>query len=101
MTTPFNRPQWEAARMLVARLGAEANGTELAFSQIGMTWMDIPDQVCAVTDDGVDILTGELVYAAMVMLWSIILDRAEEEGVEPSMILADLGLNLAKVEPSH
>lgn len=101
MPEPLLTPgQFAAAQMLMARMIAESSGEEFKFSDIGMTWISADDRVCAVQDDGNMIRVGDVIYAAIVMLWSTLLERSQSSGEEMSLILSRMGISLAFHDPS-
>ena len=90
--------QWAAARMLVARLRSEASQQEFDFADLGITWVQNNDPICATVDDGTMIRTSDLLYANVVLMWTLVIDRATYEGVEAAEIVNRLGLGLADME---
>lgn len=100
MATSLTMDQWQAARMLLARLRSEAAHEDLHFEELGITWLAPDDLICATTDAGHVIRMGDLVLAALVLLWSQVLDTADIEGVGPEVVIARLGLGLLSMEPA-
>lgn len=95
----FTRAQFEAARMFVARLRAEASQEVFEFGQIGMRWVPTGDPVVAVTEDEVMLRAGDFVRAALVMLWSLLIEHGEADLVDPAVLVTRLGISLAQYEP--
>lgn len=95
----LSKAQFEAARMLIARLRSEATDELFDLDQLGMTWADPEGLICAVCEDGTTISVGDLLYGAIVLLWSSLSERAEA-GDEPVIdVVQRLGLGLALNEP--
>lgn len=86
--------------MLIARLRAEAVGETFDFPDLGITWLANEDIVCAITEEGEVLMAGDVFYATVVLLWSMVMGAAEIEGVDPSEIVAKLALGLARHEPA-
>lgn len=87
--------------MFVARMRAEANQEIFEFDDIGMTWLpDLngDDPVVAVVDD-YPLTAGDFVRAALVMLWSMLLETAQFQDLDPGALVTQLGLSLAQYEP--
>ena len=95
--------QWTAARMLVALLGAEARdeikpGKDFDFEQIGVEILPVEDILFALTDT-CQIKVGDMMYAAKLLIWSLINQFADDEGVDVSTAISHLAMRLAAVEP--
>lgn len=86
--------------MLVARLRSEAAYEPFDFEEIGVTWLATDDVICATADTGELMRLGDVFYAAIVMLWSLVLAHAEETDTSPMQVISDLGLGLALHDPS-
>lgn len=86
--------------MLIARLRCEAAEEAFDFRSIGMEWLSPEDQVCARTESGQDIRASDVLFAAIILLWSEMKEKAEMLEVHPSVIVARLGLGLALSDPS-
>jgi hypothetical protein len=96
------RPQWEAARMLIAWLRAQAVGDTLDYASVGIEWLETPDQTVACTDGAVDIKISDIFYASLMLLWSVVQQEADllDEATAEEAV-ARLGLGLAHIEPSE
>lgn len=92
--------QWAAARLLVARLRSEAAYEPFFLEDLGVDWLVTEDLVCATTDTGESIRLGDMLYAAIVMMWSLVVAQADETCTPPIEIVAQLGLGLASHEPT-
>jgi hypothetical protein len=93
--------QWVAARMFVAVLGAEANeesGDDVDFEEIGVEVLPVEEIMFAMTAQH-QILTGDMMYAAKMLLWSLVCSFAELAGITPAQAVSHLGMNLALCEP--
>lgn len=97
---PLNAEQWAAARMLVARLRSEAAYEPFNFEDIGVTWLATDDVICATADTGELMRLGDVFYAAIVMMWSLVVAHAEETGEHPLDVIGQLGIGLALHDPS-
>lgn len=97
---PLNAAQWAAARMLIARLRSEAAYEPFDFGEIGVTWLATDDVICATTDSGELLRLGDVFYAAIVMLWSLVIAHADATGEHPVDIVAQLGIGVAQHDPS-
>lgn len=96
----FSPGQWAAARMLVARLHCEAQGVPFEYTDIGLEWLNIEDKVCARTDTGVEIYTSDVLFAGIILLWSLLCEQSfvfDEDS--PLEAVARLGLGIAQAEP--
>jgi hypothetical protein len=101
MTEPIlTRPQFDAARMLVARLHAEAANIPFDVKDVGWTWLTADDAVCAVADDGTELRQGDVLYAAVVLLWSMVVSCADSQARPIDAVIAQLGLGVASNEPT-
>lgn len=92
--------QFRAAQMLIARLLAEGEGRPFEFAEVGLQW-DMPDTaLCAHYEDGTLLSVGDVMYGAIVLLWSTLIERAElaDESILES--ISRLGLGLAMHNPS-
>lgn len=92
--------QFAAARMLIARLGAEAAEEEFSEELLGIHWLANKDMVCAETEEGEFLLAGDFLYAAIVLLWSMVVGSAEANGQDTADIVSRLALGLASHEPA-
>lgn len=100
MTEAMMTPeQYDAARLLVARLRSEAAREWFSFEEIGMIWQETNDPVVVTTDAGHEIRASDLFYGSMVLLWSLVNAHALRNSVDVSAVVADLGLHLAAAEP--
>lgn len=93
--------QWVAARVFVALMGAEANegkGDEFDFDSIGVEVMPLDSMVYAMTAEH-QVAVGDMMYAAKMLLWSMICSFAEVMDITPAAAVSHLGMNLALVEP--
>lgn len=97
---PLTPEQWAAARMLTARLRSEAVQEDFSFEDLGIEWLITDDVICARTDMGDDIRLGDLFYASIVMLWSMIVSYAADTGQHPLHVVGQLGIGLAQNEPT-
>lgn len=97
---PLTAEQWVAARMLVARLRSEAAFEPFDFEELGVTWLATDDVICASADTGEQMRLGDIFYAAIVMLWSLVIAHAEETGEHPLDVISQLGIGLALNDPS-
>lgn len=97
---PLTSAQWAAARLVISRLRSEAAQEEFTFEELGVTWLDTDDLVCAVQEDGGMIRHGDMLHAAIVLLWSMIVERSEFEDAHPSLVVSQLALGLANAEPA-
>lgn len=86
--------------MLVARMITESSGMPFEFGEIGVTWVSPDDRICAVAEDGTMMRVGDVIYAAIVLLWSTVLERAESSGEETAAILGRMGVGLAMHDPT-
>lgn len=96
---PLDREIFEAARMLIARLRSEAAREDFDFASLGITWQESGGPYVAITDVGVKITGTDVLTAALVLLWSLCVARAEDENVSVGDVIATLGLRLALFEP--
>jgi hypothetical protein len=87
--------------MFVARMRAEANQEMFEFDDIGMLWLpDLDGEDPIVADvDGRPISAGDFVRAALVMMWSMLLETAQLQDLDPGALVTQLGLSLAQYEP--
>lgn len=92
--------QWTAARMFVAQLGASAREEEgeFDFDAIGMEVLPVEDISLILTAEH-EITVGDAMYAAKVLIWSLLAAFAEEEGIDMETAVSHLGMRLAMVEP--
>lgn len=93
--------QWIAARMFVAVLGAEANdeaGDDFDFESIGVEILPVEDIMFAISGER-QVLTGDMMYAAKMLLWSLVCSFADVMGITPAQAVSLLGMNLALCEP--
>lgn len=90
--------QYEIARMLVARLNAEAAGDYFEFDSIDMVWNPLGDPAVAMKGNLL-IHSTDLLRATLIMLWSVIVEFSDMTDQEPSEVVAKLGLALAQNEP--
>lgn len=97
---PLTTEQWAAARMLVARLRSEAAFEPFDFDDIGVRWLATDDVVCAVNDSGDQMRLGDVFYAAIVMMWSLVVAHAAETDQAPLDVIGQLGIGLALNDPS-
>lgn len=99
-TASLTPEQWTAARMFVAQLGAAARGEEddFDFDTIGMEIMPVEDMLLAMTAEH-QISIGDALYAAKVLIWSLLNAFADEEGIDMQSAVGYLGTRLALVEP--
>lgn len=95
----LTREQFAAARMLMARLGAEATGLPFCEEELGISWQPNDDILCATTEDGLQLLAGDFLYAAIVLLWSMVMGSAEASDTPPAEVVSRLALGLASHEP--
>lgn len=96
----LTKPQFDSARMLVARLHAEAAGTNFDVEDVGWEWLTPDDAVCALTDDGVELRQGDVLYSAIVLLWSMVVTCAQAEDTTVDAVISRLALGVASHEPS-
>lgn len=92
--------QFRAAQMLVARMISESSGYDFEFEEIGVTWVGPDDFICAVAEDGTMMRVGDVIYAAIVLLWSTVLERAESSGENVTAVLGRMGVGLALHDPT-
>ena len=93
--------QWIAARMFVAVLGAEANdqsGDDFDFESIGVEILPVEEIMFATQGDHA-VLTGDMMYAAKMLMWSLICSFADVMEISPAQAVSLLGMNLALCEP--
>lgn len=98
MEDRLNPPQYELARMLIARLGAEASGDYFEFDTIDMMWNPLGDPVVAIKGELL-IHSTDMLRASLILLWSMVVDHSDHTGETPSEVVAKLGLALAQNEP--
>lgn len=92
--------QFRSAQMLIARLLAEGEGRSFNFSEVGLQW-DMPDNtICAHYEDGTVLSVGDVMYGAIVLLWSTLIERAELADEPIVDAISRLGLGLALHDPS-
>lgn len=94
--------QWTAARMLVTILGAEArssDGEDFDFEMIGVEVMPVENMVFAMTVD-YEVEVGDMLYAAKLLLWSLINQFAEHEGIDVESAVSFLAMRLAAEDPT-
>ncbi len=94
--------QWTAGRMFIALMGAEANegmGDDFDFETLGVEIMPVEDITYALREDGQMVLMGDMMYAAKMLMWSLICSFAEIMEIEPAEAVSLLGMNLALCEP--
>lgn len=100
-TVELTPEQWTAARMFVTVLGAEARdevGEDFDFDQIGVEIMPVEDILFAMTAEH-QIKVGDMMYAAKLLIWSLINQFAEDEGIDVSAAVSHLAMRLAAEEP--
>lgn len=88
--------------MYVARLRAEANQELFDFDDISMIWlpdMHGVDPIIAQDWDGNPVTAGDFIRAGLVMMWSMVVEQAALAGLEPAVLVTQLGLSLAQYEP--
>ncbi len=93
--------QWVAARMLVTLLAAEANGNDgdtFDFDTIGMELMPVEGITFALTAEH-QILLDDVLFAAKLLLWSLINQFAEDNHIDPATAVSHLAIRLALSEP--
>jgi hypothetical protein len=94
--------QWTAARMFVALLGVEAReggGEDFDFEMIGVEVLPVDNVVFALTADH-EICVGDMLYASKLLLWSLICQFAEHEGIDVADAVSVLAMRLAAEEPT-
>lgn len=96
----FSKEQWEAARILIARLQSEANGDQFSYEALGVKWLSPSDDPCATNDAGEVLLTSDFLFALFALLWSLIHQQADAIGGTPNDVIAQLGLYLALADPT-
>lgn len=99
--SPFNEPQFEAARFLVARLRAEAAGEKFEGEEIGIKFVPMGDFPAASVDTGIVITATDFIRASLLILWSMVLDMSEAAGCSPNQVIQSMGLSLAEHDPQH
>jgi hypothetical protein len=98
----LTREQWTAARMLVTLLGAEARdgeGEDFDFEMIGVEVMPVENITFAMTAD-CEIEVGDMLYAAKLLLWSLINQFADHECIDVEAAVSFLAMRLAAEEPA-
>jgi hypothetical protein len=95
----FTLEQFHAARFLVARLRAEAAHDTFYPSDIGMKFTPAGDVPAALVDDGTIVAVSDFMRAALTILWSLVLDLANEGDLEPGEVVQMIGLSIAEQEP--
>lgn len=98
----LDRAQFEAARMLVARLLVETTSTTFEPEILGMDFAPLGDPVMAVTDEDIVIRGCDFVRAALVLLWSCVSTVAAlTNGWTEADVIGSLGITLAKHAPTN
>lgn len=92
--------QFRAAQMFIARLLAEGEGRVFDFEDVGLNWELSDSTTCAHYDDGTELTVGDVMYGAIMLVWSTIVDRAEIAGETVLESLSRLGLGLALYDPT-
>lgn len=92
--------QFRAAQMYIARLLAEGEGRVFEFEEVGLQWVLADNTICAHYDDGTMLTVGDVMYGAIMLVWSTIVDRAELANETVLQALSRLGLGLALYNPS-
>lgn len=98
--SPFTVEQFEAARFIIARLRAEACREKFEAQDIGVTVVPLGDYPAAALDNGMSISTSDFMRAALLMLWSLVLDMSEGSGADPQQVIQQMGLSLAENHPA-
>ena len=94
----FTKEQHAAARVLMAQLLTLADGREFDPGVLGVSWVD---QTALRLEDGTPVSTRDVVYSAMTLLWSMLVQdalRFNEDSLLPAV--SRLGLGLAFCEPT-
>lgn len=94
---PFNTEEFEAARMFVARLRSEAAQEPFDFAQLGLTWTELAKLPLAVTEEGMTISAESFVRAALVLLWTLIVETNEDDQIRA---VSELGVAVARHAPT-
>lgn len=98
--SPFTQPQYEAARFMVARLRAEAAGEKFNPEDIGIKFTPLGDFPAATVDDGTVISTTDFIRASLLMVWSLVVDMADNCETTPGEVIRAVGLSLAEHDPA-
>lgn len=102
--SPFSPAQFEAARFIVARLRAEASQEKFDPDEIGLKFTPLGDLPAAIVDDGTIISITDFIRASLLMIWSLVVDMADElddeSSVTPLDIVQAMGLSLAEHDPA-
>jgi hypothetical protein len=98
--SPFSQAQFEAARFMVARLRAEACEEPFNSKDIGFKFTEAGELPAAIVDDGTVITVTDFIRASLLMVWSLVMDMAEEEDVTPLEVVQAIGLSLAENDPA-
>lgn len=98
--SPFSQPQYEAARYIVARMSAEASGARFKPEDIGMKFTPLGDFPAATIDDGTVITITDFMRASLLMVWSLIVDVADNIDSTPTEVIQSVGLSLAELDPA-
>ena len=96
----FTQAQWEAGRLLVARLQAEASGWDYDESLLGVTWKKVTSPVVGRFDTGTEFTESDLLHSSMAMLWYALVETALVSGEDPADVVGKLGVALANYEPA-
>lgn len=86
--------------MFIARLLAEGEGRAFEFADVGLNWDLNDNTICAHYDDGTMLTVGDMMYGAIMLVWSTIVDRSELANETILESLSRLGLGLALYDPS-
>lgn len=97
--SPFSPPQYEAARFIIARLRSEAAGEKFEPSDLGIRFTRFGNLPLAVIDD-THVVTGtDFVRSALLMVWSLVSEIAEDADADPIEVIQAIALSLAENEP--
>lgn len=98
--SPFSPAQFEAARFMIARMRAEAQGERFNPDDIGIKFTPLGDFPAATVDDGTVISTTDFIRASLLMLWSMVVDMADACDITPAEVIQTVGVSLAEHNPA-
>lgn len=97
--SPFqNRGQFEAARIMIARLAKEMTQEMFTGEDVGLNWLPLGDPLLAVTDEGTGIRGTDFVRAGLVLALTGIVETAQLKGIPIEEAISAMGLKVAQCE---
>lgn len=98
-SSPFQtRGQFEAARIMIARLAKELTQELFMGEEIGLNWLPLGDPLIAVTAEGVPVRGTDFVRAGLVLTLTGIIESAQLKGTSVGEAISAMGLKVAQCE---